>query len=93
MDDPLLAKRLDRMLELKACLQEKEFGKPRRLLGAEPSTDDVPLKKKKKRKTKSIKDTTTTSSSSASPAATKKKKLPKKTAKRVSFPPELDHCA
>jgi hypothetical protein len=87
VDDPLLVKRLDRMLELKACLQQKEFGKPRRLLNGELSTDDVPMKKKKKRKTKSIKDS---SSTPVSPATTKKKKVPKKSTKKVTFLPELD---
>jgi hypothetical protein len=91
VDDPLLVKRLDRMVELKACLQQKEFGKPRRLLGAEPSTDDVPMKKKKKRKTKSIKDSPSSSGSPVSPATTKKKKkVPKKSTKKVTFLPELD---
>jgi hypothetical protein len=89
VDDPLLVKRLDRMLELKACLHQKEFGKPRRLLGGELSTDDVPLKKKKKRKTKSMKDSS--SSTPLSPATTKKKKkVPKKSTKKVTFLPELD---
>jgi hypothetical protein len=91
VDDPLLVKRLDRMVELKACLHQKEFGKPRRLLGAALSTDDVPMKKKKKRKTKSIKDSPSSSGSPASPSTTKKKKkVPKKSIKKVTFLPELD---
>ena len=83
------------MPELRACLVEKEFGKPRRRLfvvadDAEPDCDDndaVPAtnnkkKVKKKRKTKPAKD----SGPASSPGTTtkKKKKVPKKTAKKVT---------
>jgi hypothetical protein len=104
VDDPLLAKRPHRKLELQACLREKEFGKPRRRLfvvvdEAEPDYNDnaaVPTtnnkkKTKKKRKTKPASDSAT---STSSPGTTTKKKVPKKTPKKtpkkVTFLPELD---
>jgi hypothetical protein len=90
------------MPELRACLVEKEFGKPRRRLfvvadDAEPGYNDndaVPAtndkkKVKKKRKTKPAKDSGPTLSSPGT-TTKKKKKVPKKTAKKVTFLPELD---